>query len=297
MQVAREAHRHVVDCSTPILADDRRPHRPAPARSIDAGGRARSPRPFGARPKRHRWWSLPLTLAFSAMFVVVVAADQPQVRRGPERWEETIRKFEEQDRQTPPPPHPIVFVGSSSIRMWDLKKFFPELPVLNRGFGGSEISDAIHFADRIVVKYRPRCIVLYAGDNDIARGKSPQRVAADFRRFVERIRRDLPETPILYIAIKPSIARWKLWPKMREANRLIAEYCRQQPAVTFIDIATPMLEHGQPPPRELFIADGLHLSEKGYRLWADRLRPHLRPFARPQQPSSAPAHRQRATVD
>lgn len=238
-------------------------------------GGLRPNRPAGSTSDRPRRWLVALGLALPLMLLGLATADQPQTPRGPERWEPAIRKFEEQDRRTPPPPNPIVFVGSSSIRMWDLKKFFLDLPALNRGFGGSEISDVIHFADRIVLKYRPRCIVLYAGDNDIARGKSPRRVSDDFRRFVERIRHELPDTPILYIAIKPSIARWKLWPKMCEANRLIAEYCRRQPGLTFVDIATPMLEHGRPPARELFIADGLHLSEKGYQLWVEQLRPHL----------------------
>ncbi|RMG37056.1 MAG: hypothetical protein D6725_09595 [Planctomycetota bacterium] len=249
----------------------------APDASLDHAGSS-SPRGRGGKQPAsspRRLWSIAL-VAWSVLVPPTgIVPAQPAETTGPQRWEKAIRAFEQQDRRTPPPQDPILFVGSSSIRLWDVQKFFPGLPVLNRGFGGSEISDAIHFADRIVIKYRPRCIVMYAGDNDIARGKTPQRVADDFRRFVRNVHAELPGTPIVYIAIKPSIARWKLWPQMRQANRLIAEFCRRHPHLTFVDIATPMLRHGQPPPRELFVKDGLHLSEKGYRLWADLVRPHL----------------------
>src|SRR5687767_3928326 len=140
----------------------------------------------------------------------------------PEMWAEAIAKFEKEDRAMPPPKGGILFLGSSSIRGWDLKKSFPDLPVVNRGFGGSQICDSTHYADRLVTIHQPRLVVFYAGDNDIASGKSPEQVRDDFREFVEKVRKPQPELPIVFIAIKPSIARWKLAEEIKEANRLIA---------------------------------------------------------------------------
>jgi hypothetical protein len=124
------------------------------------------------------------------------------------RWEKDVAAFEKQDRDSPPPRNAVLFVGSSTIRMWDLKKSFPETEAINRGFGGSQLADAAHFAPRIVVKYEPRLVVLYAGDNDIAAGKSPEQVAADFGSFVETVRKGLPMARVLFLSIKPSPRRW-----------------------------------------------------------------------------------------
>lgn len=195
--------------------------------------------------------------------------------KGPERWEPAIQKFEEQDRDAPPERGGILFVGSSSIRFWDLDQHFSDLTPLNRGFGGSEVADAVHFADRIVLPYQPRMIVMYAGDNDIAGGKTPCEVHHDFEHFVDLVHDKLPETKIVYVAIKPSIARWKLVHRMRAANALILATCLENDRLEFVDIDTPMIgDNGEPRP-ELFINDGLHLSDEGYRLWTSLVMPHL----------------------
>jgi lysophospholipase L1-like esterase len=199
------------------------------------------------------------------------ADDKPEFAR----WEKEIAAFEKRDREEPPPKNPIVFVGSSSIRRWDLSKSFPGVPTLNRGFGGSHLADSVHFAPRIVLKYEPRLIVLYAGDNDIAAGKTPERVAADFREFVALVHDKLPKTRIVYICIKPSLLRWKLIDKIRQANALIEAECKKNEHVLYLDVATPMLGDDGKPRKELFAADGLHLSARGYELWARLLRPHL----------------------
>ncbi|HUG93383.1 MAG TPA: D-alanyl-D-alanine carboxypeptidase/D-alanyl-D-alanine-endopeptidase [Planctomycetaceae bacterium] len=192
------------------------------------------------------------------------------------KWEPAIRKFEQQDRENPPPKGGVLFVGSSSIRMWDLEQSFPGRPLINRGFGGSQIADSTHFIDRLVLTHAPRTVVLYAGDNDIAQGKTPERVAADFADFCDAVHQKLPETKIVYIAIKPSRARWRLFETMSRANALMAGQCADDDRLQFVDIVEPMLGHdGQPRP-ELFVADGLHLSAAGYRLWASLLEPHLR---------------------
>lgn len=206
---------------------------------------------------------------FIAVLVLLTSSDKShaQDNSSSERWESTIQKFERQDQSEPPPKGEILFVGSSSIRLWDLKKSFPDLKTINRGFGGSEIADSIHFADRIIVKHKPRIVVLYAGDNDIKKGKSAERVIADFREFAKLVRGKLPQTKVVFIAIKPSISRWNLVDKMRKANSEIQSVCEQDKLLEFVDIDKPMIgDDGKPRP-ELFAKDGLHLNAEGYRLW------------------------------
>jgi lysophospholipase L1-like esterase len=196
----------------------------------------------------------------------------------PEFFAAEIAAFEAADRERPPPERPIVFVGSSSIRLWDtLEEDLAPLPVLNRGFGGSQLAHAIHFADRAVIRYRPRAVVLYAGDNDLDErtGKSAADVVRDFRTFVGLVHAAVPDARIYYLAIKPSRMRWARWPEMAQANAEIAALCAGDPRLGFLDIATPMLASGEPPARELFIFDGLHLSAEGYALWTSVVKPRL----------------------
>ncbi len=203
------------------------------------------------------------------------AADKPK-KHDPHRWDKQIAAFEKADQEKAPPQNGILFVGSSSIRYWKVEKSFPGMPVINRGFGGSEISDAIFFADRIIIKHQPKTIVFYAGDNDLARGKSGQQVVADYRTFVKKIRTSLPKTRIIFVAIKPSIARWKLIETIRPTNKEIQQITSTDPLQFFLDVDTPMIgDDGKPKP-ELFLKDGLHLNVAGYKLWNSLLRPLLK---------------------
>jgi lysophospholipase L1-like esterase len=192
------------------------------------------------------------------------------------RWEKEIRAFEEKDRASPPPRKAIVFVGSSTIRRWDLGKSFLGMDVINRGFGGSELADSVHFAPRIVLPYEPRTVVLYAGDNDIGAGKTPEQVAEDFQAFTRVIFDRLPKTRIVFISIKPSPLRWKVVDKGRKANDLIADLCKKDDRIVYVDVTKAMLDADGKPRRELFAGDGLHLTAKGYELWATVLKPYLR---------------------
>jgi len=192
------------------------------------------------------------------------------------RWEKYIARFEAADKKQMPQQDSILFIGSSSIRMWKtLEQDFPGLPVINRGFGGSQIADSNHFASRIVHPYKPRQIVLYAGDNDIAAGKSPETVLADFQQFMKTVHAKLPKTRISFIAIKPSLSRWKLSDKMAMANSLVRNACSKDKRLDYIDIWQPMLDDNGKPQPDFFLGDGLHLNAKGYALWTSIVKPHL----------------------
>ena len=191
-------------------------------------------------------------------------------------WEQDMQRFAAADAVAPPPRHAVLFIGSSSIRFWDtLATDFPGVAVINRGFGGSEIRDSTWYADRIVVPYAPRMIVLYAGDNDLASGRSPLQLRDDFRNFVVRVRHGLPRVKIAYIANKPSPSRTHLLAAQREANSLIRQDIARMKGVQFIDIFTLMLDaHGQPR-EELFREDRLHMNPAGYELWKRVVAPYL----------------------
>lgn len=215
------------------------------------------------------------TIAGLLVSVVVLGTCVWGQSPSPDRYEAEIRKFEAEDAKSPPPKDGMVFVGSSSIRLWKTKDAFPDLPVINRGFGGSHVADCVHFASRIVTNYKPRLVVFYAGDNDIAAGKKAEQVAADFEHFTAAVRKELPATRIIFVAIKPSVARWKLWPVQQDANRRIAEFCTNHRAMDFLDVTPSMLGKDGMPRAELFQKDGLHLNEEGYRVWNELLRPYL----------------------
>ena len=186
--------------------------------------------------------------------------------------------FHQQDLAGRYPPGGVVFVGSSSIRFWDLYASFPGRKYLNRGFGGSQISDSIANLDLLILRHAPGTVVFYAGDNDIAFGKSPDRVAADFRTLTRDVHARLPNARILFLAIKPSIARWELVGEMREANRRIEAYCGSDARLIYVDVHTPMIGPDGLPRPDLLHTDGLHLSAAGYALWTRLVAAHLPVF-------------------
>lgn len=192
-----------------------------------------------------------------------------------DRWAKEMAAFEAADREAPAAPGGIVFVGSSSILLWDLARSFPEARALNRGFGGSQIEDSIRHAELLVIKHKPRTVIFYAGDNDIAAGKTPHQVSTDFKAFTAKVHAVLPDTRIAFIAIKPSIQRWALIAKIREANAMIRAACDADDRLGFVDVDGPMLGWDARPRQDLLIADGLHLSSKGYELWSTLVRPFL----------------------
>lgn len=193
------------------------------------------------------------------------------------RWEESIAAFAAEDSRTALTPGGVVFVGSSSIRLWrDLDKQWESARVINRGFGGARLADCTRYLDRLVFPHAPRVIAVYAGDNDIAEGRTPKEVFNEFVRFVEAVRKTLPGTRIAYISIKPSPARARFMAQAREANQLIEKFASLGENLEYVDIFTPMLDPSGKPRAELFQPDALHLNAAGYQLWASIIGPRLR---------------------
>jgi len=181
-------------------------------------------------------------------------------------WDQAFEAFAVDDESHPHAAGGVLFVGSSSIRLWsDLQDQFKDLPVvINRGFGGSQLADCVKNLNRLVIRYRPSTVLVYAGDNDLAAGITPEEVLHRFASFVEGVHRELPDTRIAYISIKPSPLRIGLLPQIRQTNTLIRDYTEGLDRVAFIDVYTPMLDPSGKPRGELFRADLLHLNADGY---------------------------------
>lgn len=185
-----------------------------------------------------------------------------------EKWESEISKFEAADKKEMPPKGGNVFVGSSSIRLWtNLVDTFPKKKIVQRGFGGSTMADALHFADRIVLPYEPKQVFVYEGDNDLAAGKEPATIAAEFREFVRKIHTKYPKTKIWYISVKPSPSRARLAPKALALNSEIEWWCKAHKNVGYIDVWTPMMGRDGKPMPEIFVKDNLHMNGDGYEIW------------------------------
>ena len=203
-----------------------------------------------------------------------LAADAP--------FRDEIERFAAIDRMQTPPACALLFVGSSSIRLWtSLRSDMAPLPVINRGFGGSTLAQSNLYFDRIVAPYRPRAILLYAGENDLDGGAAPARVVEDFRQFLALKDARLGATPVFYIAAKPSKLRAAQLPRQTELNRGIAEIAAARKDVHFIDVVPAMLDRGTP--RDLYVADGLHMAPAGYAIWREKVMTALRDAGIPKR--------------
>jgi GDSL-like lipase/acylhydrolase family protein len=192
------------------------------------------------------------------------------------KWEKEIAAYERIDRTNPPPKQALLFVGSSTIRLWKtLASDFPEHRVINRGVGGCEIVDCTHFADRIIFPYEPRMIFFRCGGNDLWSGKSAEQVFADYKEFVATVHARLPQTEIVFISLSPSIARWKRADQEKAVNTLVAAYTKQTPRLKYIEIYDMVLGADGKPRPELFVDDKLHFNAEGYKLLIERVRPFL----------------------
>lgn len=224
--------------------------------------------------------NLLLAVAFAGVAFDAAAASEPAAATlaQPPRWDAAFAAFAADDVAHPHPAGGVLFVGSSSIRLWsNLEDQFKNLPVvIKRGFGGSQLSDCVKNLSRLVLRYRPHTVLVYAGDNDLAAGTAPQEVLHRFTAFVDGVHRELPETRIVYISIKPSPSRIRLLSKIRETNTLIEDYADNADEVDYIDVFTPMLDASGQPRADLFRDDALHLNAQGYALWKRIIGPHVR---------------------
>jgi lysophospholipase L1-like esterase len=213
---------------------------------------------------------LKLLIVFFLVFGFVKAQNTP--------FYSEIQQFKKQDSIHFPPKHAILFLGSSSFRKWqDVQKYFPGYTIINRGFGGSTIPDAIYYADEIVFPYDPKQVVIYEGDNDLA---SSDKITADsvlnrFEKLFSLIRKHLPNTSIAFVSIKPSPSREMLMPEMQEANSMIKKFLSRQKNAAFIDVYHAMLNKDGTPDKSLFIEDELHMNDKGYHVWQKIIKPYL----------------------
>jgi hypothetical protein len=216
-------------------------------------------------------------LLFAAMLLAVTgsgpASAQPTPNPDPARFEKDIAAFEAQDRTSPPPPGAVLFVGSSSITNWDVARAFPGMPLVKRGYGGSHVSDTIHFAPRIIWPYKPSLIVFYAGDADVAGGKSAEQIASDTAALLALIHKTLPATKVVVIGTKPSPLHWKHQDTIRKANARIQAAIASDHLAAFANVEAALLgADGQPRP-DFYTQNGLNLNEAGYEAWTAAVRP------------------------
>ncbi len=210
------------------------------------------------------------------LFGIVAGIPAAQDNPDPNRFDREIKAFRAWDRKNAIPDDYVLMLGSSSIRMWPSAESFPDLKVVNRGFGGAHISDLIHFQKDILRRYAPpQCIVFFCGGNDVTGGKPAEQVIGDFQAFWKIVNEHAPNTPLIYIPIKPCPSRWHLWTQESQVNASVLKQSEKDPLLYYADTATPMLETGSPPDDSLFIADKLHLSARGYAMWTAAVRPHV----------------------
>lgn len=210
------------------------------------------------------------------LVVVFVFGMQYADAQDPKRFEQEIKKYIDENASTYKKGETIVFTGSSSIRMWkSLPDDFSKYKVINRGFGGSQMSDLYYYRQDLIIKYQPKQIFIYEGDNDIAHGKSPRRIMKDYKKIVKKIRKALPDVEIVFISPKPSIARWHLNKNYVKFNKKLKKYCKKKSYLKFIDVWSPMINDEGTVMKDIFINDGLHLNAKGYKIWVEAIRPFL----------------------
>lgn len=226
-----------------------------------------------------KWAAVLIVAAIATYFAYNFYEDRREIRRmlsdDPLVWEEDIKAFEQEDARKPPPANAILFVGSSSIRYWtDIHEVLAPLPVIHRGFGGCSLSDMVYYADRIIIKYKPAQIVMFAGTNDLIgqpNDKTPEQLFGSFSTLTDHIHKELPETKVYYLSITPSVKRWHKWPEASRTNALIKGYADKHPNTYFIDMTAKFLKDGKPN-ADLLRSDMVHLNKKGYAIWNDTIR-------------------------
>lgn len=228
--------------------------------------------------------ALAATLTLTSLLASQAAAATTPTPATPEaRWHSTLEEFAAADKAKKPSGRGVLFVGSSSVRMWkSMVTDFRDVPVIiNRGYGGSTLEDSSHMVRQLVTQYRPSQVLVYAGENDLEEGRTPTQVLDSMKRLVQAVRAELPGARIAFISIKPSPSRARLLPLMKVSNALIAEYLMTLHNADYIDVYTSMLTpDGQQRP-ELFLPDMLHMNATGYAMWHTIIAPYVAPHIAP----------------
>jgi len=212
--------------------------------------------------------ALLLPLIFSLLAADIVSA-QP--------FAADIKAFKKQDSINFPPKHAILFIGSSSFTKWtDVQEYFPGYTIINRGFGGSSLPDVINYADEIIFPYEPKQIVIYCGENDLAASDTvtAETVINRFKSLFFLIRDRMPDIPIVFVSLKPSPSRERLWPKMEAVNKAVKDFLKKKNNASFADVYYKMMKRGSAK-KELFIEDNLHMNAEGYKIWQKVINPYL----------------------
>jgi GDSL-like Lipase/Acylhydrolase family len=204
---------------------------------------------------------------------------QPVADPDPARFDHDIAAFEAEDAVAPPSPGRTLFVGSSSIRYWDVDREFPALRPIRRGYGGSHVTDTIHFAPRLIFRYQPALIVFYAGDADVGANKSGRQIARDTKKLVALIHARLPGTKVVVIGTKPSPLHWPHMPAIRTANAILKQDLAGQPLTAYADAEAALLGPDGQPRAEFYTENRLNLNERGYAAWTAALRPTIERMA------------------
>lgn len=227
------------------------------------------PRPAAFGVVGLKWPMLVRTFAALALLATTPALAQTPDPRA--RFADEVAALVQTDTETAA--HcPILFVGSSSFRMWSsLKDDMAPVAVLNRGFGGSTVAEVNAFFDDLVAPFRPTAIFFYAGDNDIHDGAAPEKVADDFAAFMDKKTAALGPTPVYFVSVKPSPSRWEERPRQAAVNAAVKRLARGRRDLILVDVATPMLDRGRP--RDIYLEDKLHMTPKGYAIWTAKIRP------------------------
>lgn len=211
-----------------------------------------------------------ITIALILSSCMLTAQERP--------FDKEISQFKTEDSLQQPARNAIVFVGSSSFRMWkDVEKDFPGRKIINRGFGGSSLPHVIAYADEIIIPYKPKQVVIYCGENDfMSDNVTSEIVAGRFITLYNKLRQALPRAEIVYVSMKPSPSRRHLMKDIAEANAAIRKFLQKERRTAYVDIWNDMLDNEGAPREELFLSDMLHMNEKGYAIWQRKLAPHLK---------------------
>lgn len=213
------------------------------------------------------------------MLALLLWAGVLQAQETKGRFESSMQEFDEKDRKNPPAEGVILFTGSSSIKMWqDIDEYFPEHDVLNRGFGGSDFSDLLHYKDRVIFKYKPSKIFIYEGDNDIASGEDPKDILKEAKQLRKAIKKELPGVPVIFISAKPSVSRWHLKEQYKDLNKKLQKYAKRTKNTEYADVWTPALDENDEVMKDIFLKDNLHMNAKGYKIWQEVLMPFVEPY-------------------